>query len=204
MTNYLHKGDLPSEVEIRDSVAIDTETLGLNNQRDKLCLVQLSTGDGNAHIIQLDRSNYSAPNLVRIFEEEKILKIFHFARFDVSVIKRYLGCNTNSVYCTKISSKLVRTYTDSHGLKDLCSELLGKKISKTQQSSDWGAAELSKEQISYAAYDVLYLHALKEKLDIMLEREGRKNLAQNCFNFIQTRSDLDLAGWPEIDIFAHK
>ena len=204
MTNYFHKGDLPFEVCIKDSVAVDSETLGLNNFRDKLCVIQLSTGDGNAHIIQLDRSNYEAPNLVRIFEDSSILKIFHFARFDVSVIKLYLGCNTNSIYCTKIASKLVRTYTDAHGLKDLCGELLGKKISKHQQSSDWGADQLTKEQISYAAYDVLYLHALKEKLDIMLEREGRKDLAQNCWNFIQTRSDLDLAGWSETDIFAHK
>jgi ribonuclease D len=204
MTNYLHKGDLPADVKFGASVAVDSETMGLNNLRDKLCVVQLSSGDGNAHVVQLDRSTYNAPNLKKLFEDKNVLKIFHFARFDVAVIRHYLGVPTNSIYCTKIASKLVRTYTDSHGLKDLCRELLGEKISKEQQSSDWGAAELSKEQVSYAAGDVLYLHELMEKLNIMLVREGRMELAQKCFDFLQTRADLDLAGWAEVDIFAHK
>ena len=203
MTNYLHKGDLPSDIKFTGSVAVDTETLGLNNLRDKLCVVQLSSGDGNAHVVQMDRSTYDAPNLKALFADSSVTKIFHFARFDVAVIKHYLGVPTNSVYCTKIASKLVRTYTDSHGLKDLCSELLGKKISKHQQSSDWGADELTKDQISYAASDVLFLHGLRDKLNIMLEREGRKEVAQKCFDFIQTRSELDLMGWDEQDIFAH-
>ncbi|MCE3232298.1 MAG: rnd [Rickettsiaceae bacterium] len=204
MANYLHKGDLPADVKFKDSVAVDSETMGLNNLRDKLCVVQLSGGDGKAHVVQLDRSNYDAPNLKKLFQDEKVTKIFHFARFDVAVIRHYLGVPTNSIYCTKIASKLVRTYTDAHGLKDLCQELLDKKISKQQQSSDWGAETLTKEQISYAASDVLHLHEIKEKLDMMLEREGRIQLAQKCFGFIQTRSDLDLAGWAEVDIFAHK
>jgi ribonuclease D len=204
MANYLHKGDLPADVKFKDSVAVDSETMGLNNLRDKLCVVQLSGGDGKAHVVQLDRSNYDAPNLKKLFQDEKVTKIFHFARFDVAVIRHYLGVPTNSIYCTKIASKLVRTYTDAHGLKDLCQELLDKKISKQQQSSDWGAETLTKEQISYAASDVLHLHEIKEKLDMMLEREGRTQLAQKCFGFIKTRSDLDLAGWAEVDIFAHK
>lgn len=203
MTNHLHKGDLPSNIKFSGSVAVDTETLGLNNLRDKLCVVQLCGGDKNAHLVQLDRDSYDAPNLKKLFEDKSITKIFHFARFDVAVIKHYLGVNTNSVYCTKIVSKLVRTYTDSHGLKDLCAELLGKKISKQQQSSDWGAEDLSKEQIQYAAADVLFLHDIKERLDLMLEREGRTELAQKCFDFIQTRAELDLAGWADIDIFSH-
>jgi ribonuclease D len=204
MTNYLHKGDLPADVKFSGSVAVDSETLGLNNLRDKLCLVQLSAGDGNAHLVQLDRSTYNAPNLKKLFEDSSITKIFHFARFDVAVIRHYLGVPTNSIYCTKIASKLVRTYTDGHGLKDLCLELLDVKISKQQQSSDWGAEDLSKDQLNYAASDVLFLHKLMEKLNVMLLREGRMELANNCFNFLQTRSDLDLAGWAETDIFAHK
>jgi ribonuclease D len=204
MTNYLHKGDLPSDVKFTGSVAVDSETLGLNNLRDKLCVVQLSAGDGKAHVVQLDRSTYDAPNLKKLFTDSNVTKIFHFARFDVAVIRHYLGVPTNSVYCTKIASKLVRTYTDAHGLKDLCLELLDKKISKQQQSSDWGAINLSKEQIAYAASDVLFLHELMDKLNVMLVREGRMELAQKCFDFIQTRSDLDLAGWAEVDIFAHK
>lgn len=204
MTNYLHKGDLPSDIKFTGSVAVDSETLGLNNLRDKLCVIQLSAGDGKAHVVQLDRSSYDAPNLKKLFTDASITKIFHFARFDVAVIRHYLGVPTNSVYCTKIASKLIRTYTDAHGLKDLCLELLDKKISKQQQSSDWGAETLTKDQIAYAASDVLFLHELMEKLNVMLVREGRMELAQKCFDFIQTRSDLDLAGWAEVDIFAHK
>jgi ribonuclease D len=203
MTNHLHKGDLPSDITFKDFVAVDTETLGLNNLRDKLCVVQLSSGDGNAHVVQMDRQTYDAPNLKKLFLDDKVTKIFHFARFDVAVIKHYLGVDTNSVYCTKIASKLVRTYTDSHGLKDLCSEILGKNLSKKQQSSDWGSDKLSKDQVAYAASDVLYLHDIRERLDQMLIREGRKQVADKCFNFIQTRAELDLMGWPEHDIFSH-
>jgi ribonuclease D len=204
MTNYVHKGDLPDDVVFNESVAVDTETLGLNNLRDRLCVVQISSGDGNAHLVQINKDSYDAPNLKKLFEDDSVVKIFHFARFDVAVIKHYLKANTNNVYCTKIASKLSRTYTDSHGLKDLCSELLDKKISKQQQSSDWAAEELSKEQVQYAASDVLYLHGLMEKLDFMLIREGRRDVAQKCFDFIQTRAELDLIGWAEQDIFAHK
>jgi len=203
MTNYLHKGDLPENVKFTGSVAIDTEAMGLNNQRDKLCLVQLSSGDGNAHLVQLDRKNYNAPNLKAMLADTNIEKIFHFARFDVAILRHYLGVWTKPIYCTKIASRLVRTYTDSHGLKDLCQELLNIKISKQQQSSDWGAEDLSQDQINYAASDVFYLHELKKALDIMLEREGRRELAQKCFDFLPTRAELDLSGWPEEDIFSH-
>lgn len=203
MTNYLHKGDLPDKVKFTSSVAIDTEAMGLNNQRDKLCLVQISSGDGNAHLVQLDRKNYNAPNLKALLADTKIEKIFHFARFDVAILHHYLGVWTTPIYCTKIASRLVRTYTDSHGLKDLCQELLNVKVSKQQQSSDWGADELSKDQIQYAASDVFYLHKLKETLDIMLVREGRRELAQKCFDFLPTRAELDLCGWQEEDIFSH-
>lgn len=204
MTNHVHKGDLPDNIKFSQSVAVDSETLGLNNLRDRLCVVQLSAGDGNAHLVQFEKDNYNAPNLKKLFEDESVVKIFHFARFDVAVIKHYLNANTNNIYCTKIASKLVRTYTDSHGLKDLCAELLGKTISKQQQSSDWAAKELSKEQIQYAASDVLFLHEIMEKLDFMLKREERRDIAQKCFDFILTRAELDLAGWAEQDIFAHK
>ncbi len=203
MTVHFHKGDLPDKVKFKGSVAIDTETMGLNNLRDKLCVVQLSGGDGDAHVVQLDRKTYDAPNLKKLMQDKNIIKIFHFARFDVAVMKQYLGVLTAPVYCTKIASKLVRTYTDAHGLKDLCQELLDRKISKQQQSSDWGAEALTKEQIQYAASDVLYLHELKEKLDVMLVREGRMELAQKCFDFLGARAELDLAGWAEHDIFAH-
>ena len=203
MSITIHKGDLPASVEFGNAVAVDTETLGLNPHRDKLCLVQLSSGDGSAHLVQLDRGSYIAPNLVRLMADPEILKIFHFARFDVAVLKAYLGVDTNPVFCTKIASKLCRTYTDRHGLKDLCRELLGKDLSKQQQSSDWGAAKLSDAQKAYAASDVLYLHSLKAQLDTMLEREGRTELAQSCFDFLPTRTHLDLAGWPDQDIFAH-
>lgn len=203
MTITLHKGDLPASVTFQGSVAIDTETLGLNPHRDPLCLVQLSGGDGNAHLVQLDRARYDCPNLRALLNDPSVLKIFHFARFDVAVMQQYLGVVTTPIYCTKIASKLVRTYTDRHGLKDLLKELTGTEISKQQQSSDWGAAELSEAQLSYAASDVLYLHQLKEKLDQMLLREGRMEYAKACFAFLPVRASLDLAGWGEEDIFAH-
>lgn len=203
MTSVVYRGDLPDNVTFSGSVAVDTETMGLNNHRDKLCVVQLSAGDGKAHIVQLDRSNYHAPNLKALMADTSITKIFHFARFDVAVMKHYLHVDVAPIYCTKIASKLVRTYTDCHGLKDLCQEMLDKKLSKQQQSSDWGAHELSKEQISYAAADVLYLHKIMEQLNEMLVREGRMQLAQKCFDFLPTRAALDLMGWNEHDIFSH-
>ena len=201
-TVELYKGDLPPGRFAAKSIAVDTETLGLNPHRDRLCLVQLSDGDGTAALVQVDREG-KAPELKRLLADESVLKIFHYARFDVAVLKHYLGVNTAPVYCTKIASKLARTYTDRHGLKDLCRELLGIELSKQQQSSDWGAAELSPDQRNYAASDVLYLHALKERLDGMLEREGREHLARACFSFLPTRAELDLKGWAEMDIFAH-
>ncbi|WP_306251562.1 ribonuclease D [Parvularcula sp. IMCC14364] len=203
MTIYLHKGDLPDDVKFEGSVAVDSETMGLNPHRDNLCVVQLSAGDGDAHLVQLDRKNYDAPNLKRLLQDEQILKIFHFARFDVAVFSAYLGVNTTPVYCTKIASKLCRTYTDKHGLKDVCRELGGIDLSKQQQSSDWGAENLTDAQKNYAAADVLYLHLIKEKLDAMLAREGRLDLASACFSFLPYRAQLDLDGWPEQDIFAH-
>ncbi len=203
MAITVHKGDLPASLDFGASVAVDSETLGLNTLRDKLCVVQLSSGDGNAHLVQLDRGTYDAPNLKALMADRDVLKIFHFARFDVAAFKHYLGVDTTPLYCTKIASKLCRTYTDRHGLKDLCRELLDIDMSKQQQSSDWGVADLSDAQKNYAASDVLHLHALKEKLDKMLEREGRTGLAASCFEFLPTRVELDLAGWAEEDIFAH-
>lgn len=204
MTITLHKGDIPKDLDFGKSVAIDTETMGLNPVRDRLCLVQLSAGDGNAHLVQFSpEDDYAAPNLKAMLENEDILKIFHFGRFDIAILNAYLDVAVTPVYCTKIASRLARTFTDRHGLKNICSELLGVEISKQQQSSDWGADSLSEDQKSYAASDVLYLHALKEKLDIMLEREDRAYLAQACFDFLPARAALDLEGWPEIDIFAH-
>lgn len=203
MAITLHKGDLPDGLDLGATVAVDTETLGLNPHRDKLCLVQLSSGNGDAHLVQIDRSTYHAPNLVRLLGSEAVLKLFHFARFDLAVLFQYLGVLPAPVYCTKVASKLTRTYTDRHGLKDLCRELLGVDLSKQQQSSDWGAASLSDAQLEYAASDVLYLHKLKARLDQMLEREGRTGLAQTCFSFLPARAALDLAGWAEEDIFAH-
>ncbi len=201
---HFHKGDLPNDLQFGDSVAVDSETLGLNPLRDKLCLVQISFGDDEAHLVQLDRATYDAPNLKRLLADDKILKIFHYARFDVAVVKHYLQIDCTPIYCTKIASKLVRTYTSYHGLKDLCRELIGVSLDKGQQSSDWGAEILSDSQQRYAASDVLYLHDLKSKLDIMLEREGRDKIAQDCFDFIATRVTLDLLGWGEHDIFSHK
>lgn len=199
----LHKGDLPDGLDLGPVVAIDTETLGLNPHRDRLCLAQLSSGDGVCHAVQFAAGEYAAPNLKRLLADPKVLKLFHFARFDVAMFQRYLGVTCAPVYCTKIASKLVRTYTDRHGLKDLVKELLAVDISKEQQSSDWGAAKLTDKQLSYAAGDVAYLHRLKEVLDEMLAREGRTALAQACFDFLPSRAELDLAGWAEVDIFAH-
>ncbi len=203
MSITVHHGDLPDNFTVGESVAIDTETLGLNPKRDRLCLVQLSTGDGTAHIVQFKRDGYNAPNLTKILTDEKITKIFHFARFDVAVMKEYLNIDCSPVYCTKIASRLCRTYTDRHGLKDLCRELLNVNLDKQQQSSNWGASDLSQDQKLYAANDVLYLHKLKEKLDDMLAENGRSNLAKECFDFLQTRGTLDLNGWADFDIFAH-
>ena len=203
MTVKLHRADLPADFEAGASIAIDTETLGLKPFRDKLCLVQISTGDGNAHLVQLDRSSYVAPRLKALLEDAKVKKIFHFARFDVAALKHHLSADTRNIYCTKIASRLVRTYTDRHGLKDLVKELLGIELDKQQQSSDWGAHVLSEQQKKYAATDVLYLHELKVRLDQMLEREGRMAIAQSCFDFLPTRAALDLMGWPEEDVFAH-
>ncbi len=199
----LHKGDLPAGLSFKGSVAIDTETAGLNPHRDRLCLVQLSAGDGSAHLIQPDPTTYDAPRLKALLTDPAVLKIFHFARFDLAVLEKYLGVTVAPVYCTKIVSKLVRTYTDRHGLKDITSELLGIELSKQQQSSDWAAPSLTQQQLAYAAADVLHLHALKAKLDTMLEREGRVAYANAAFEFLPTRAKLDLAGYGETDIFAH-
>ena len=204
MDIHLHHGDLPADVDFGTSVAIDSETMGLNLHRDRLCLVQMSSGDGTAHLVKFaPDDDYAAPNLKRLLARPDVLKLYHFARFDVAVLQRRLGVVAGPVYCTKIASKLVRTYTDRHGLKDLCRELLGVELSKQQQSSDWGAEELSKEQRQYAASDVLYLHDLKTRLDAMLARLGRTEMAAQCFDFLPTRVALDLAGWEETDIFAH-
>ncbi|MDE0538660.1 MAG: ribonuclease D [Rhodospirillales bacterium] len=203
MTVELYQGDLPVGLDLGETVAVDTETLGLNPQRDRLCLVQLSSGDGNAHLVQLSNGNYDAPNLKRLLEAETVTKLFHFGRFDIAMIKRYLGVVCRPVYCTKIASKLSRTYTDRHGLKDLCMELIDVDLSKQQQQSDWGAAELTPEQLEYAASDVLYLHRLKQSLDERLAREGRTALAEACFEFLPHRAELDLAGWEDQDIFSH-
>jgi ribonuclease D len=199
----LHKNDLPDGLDLGRTVAIDTETLGLNPQRDRLCLAQLSAGDNTCHAVQFDGTDYSAPNLKRLLADESVLKLFHFARFDIAVMKRYLGTMARPIYCTRTASKLVRTYTDRHGLKDLVREFLSIDLSKDQQSSDWGAAELTEKQLAYAANDVAFLHRLKDGLDIMLAREGRVTLAQACFEFLPWRAELDLAGWPDVDIFAH-
>lgn len=203
MTITLHKGDISSDISFKDAVAVDTETLGLNPNRDRLCLVQLSSGDGNAHLVQIAAGQSDAPNLVKILEDAKLIKIFHYARFDVAVLKKYLNTDVSPVYCTKIASKLVRTYTDRHGLKDLSRELLNVDLSKQQQSSNWGADDLSQAQMEYAASDVYHLHKLMDKLNQMLETTGRADLARKCFDFIPTRCELDLAGWENSDIFAH-
>ena len=203
MTVYFHEGDLPDGLDLGPEVAIDSETMGLRFRRDPLCVVQLSSGDGNAHVVRLNRPAYDCPNLKRVLTDPKVLKIFHFGRFDIAMFHLHLGVVTAPVYCTKIASKLARTYTDRHGLKDVTKELIGVDMSKAQQSSDWGAATLSPEQQAYAASDVLHLHALRTKLDAMLVREGRDGLARACFEFLPHRAVLDVRGWEEVDIFAH-
>ena len=202
----LHQNDLPDGIDLGDVIAVDTETMGLNSLRDRLCLVQLSAGDGVAHLVQFPANAgdaYDAPNLKALLADRNRLKLYHFARFDLAAISQYLGVDASPVYCTRTASRLVRTYTDRHGLKDLCRELLGVEISKQQQSSDWGAEELTPEQQAYAASDVLHLHGIKEILDQRLAREGRAELAQACFDFLPHRARLDLAGWDEVDIFHH-
>lgn len=203
MATHLHHGDLPDGLDLGPVVAVDSETMGLRYRRDPLCVVQLSSGDGDAHVVQLNRPAYDCPNLKRLLTDPSVLKLFHYARFDVAMFQLYLEVQTWPIYCTKIASKLARTYTDRHGLKDVVRELAGVELSKAQQSSDWGAAGLSKDQLSYAASDVLYLHRVRERLDDMLAREGRMDLARACFDFLPTRAALDLAGWEEMDIFAH-
>ncbi|MEM7440170.1 MAG: ribonuclease H-like domain-containing protein [Pseudomonadota bacterium] len=203
MANYLHKSDLPDDLDLGPIVAIDSETMGLIPHRDRLCLVQMSAGDGDAHLVQISQDQTEAPNLCRMLANPDQLKLFHFGRFDIAVLENRFGVRTTPVYCTKIASKLVRTYTDRHGLKNLCQELIGVDISKQQQSSDWGTSDLSAEQVAYAASDVLYLHQIKEVLDRRLAREGRTEVAQAAFDFLPMRAKLDLLGWPETDIFAH-
>ncbi len=203
MTNYLYQNDLPDDLDLGSVVAIDCETMGLNPHRDRLCVVQLSGGDGNAHLVQVAKGQSQAPNLCALLENPDVLKLFHFGRFDIAAMYHAFGALTAPVYCTKIASRLVRTYTDRHGLAKLLQELLAIDISKQQQSSDWGAAQLTEAQIDYAASDVLYLHQLRAKLDQRLAREGRTEIAQACFDFLPTRAKLDLAGWPDTDIFAH-
>ena len=203
VTNHLYQKDLPDGLDLGPVVAIDCETMGLNPHRDRLCVIQMSGGDGNAHIVQVAKGQTEAPNLCRMLEDPQVLKLFHFGRFDIAAMFNAFGALAAPVYCTKIASRLVRTYTDRHGLKNLTQELIGVDISKQQQMSDWGAPELTEAQLDYAASDVLYLHRLREKLDERLAREGRTEIAQACFDFLPTRAKLDLAGWPEIDIFAH-
>ncbi|WP_337185072.1 ribonuclease D [Phenylobacterium sp.] len=204
MTIHVHEGDLPAEALAgATAVAVDSETMGLRLGRDPLCVVQLSAGDGDAHVVRLDRATYDAPNLKRLLTDPAVTKIFHFGRFDIAMFRLHLGVVTAPVYCTKIASKLARTYTDRHGLKDVTRELIGVDISKAQQSSDWGADKLSDDQVAYAASDVLHLHALRERLDAMLAREGRDHLARACFEFLPHRALLDVAGWEDADIFAH-
>ena len=199
----LHKGDLPHDLDLGPLIAVDTEAMGLNYHRDQLCVVQLSSGDGAAHVVQLDRKTYDCPNLKALLADPAIEKIFHFARFDVAMFRHWLSVTCAPIFCTKIASKLARTYTDRHGLKDVSRELVGIDMSKAQQSSDWGADTLSDAQLAYAASDVLHLHAIREKLSAMLAREGRTDLARACFEFLPTRAALDLAGWDGVDIFAH-
>ena len=203
MTNHLHRGDLPEGVDFGDAVAIDTETMGLNPLRDRLCLVQLSAGDGDAHLVQLEAGEYAAPRLRALLLNEDVTKIFQYARFDIAMLRYHLGVLTTPVWCTKIASKLARTYTDRHGLRELCKDMLGVDISKQQQSSDWGAAELTPQQLEYASNDVLHLHRLRDALEQILVRERRTHLAAAAFAFLPIRAELDLAGWQDMDIFAH-
>lgn len=203
VTNHLHKGDLPDDLDLGAIVAIDCETMGLNPHRDRLCLVQLSAGDGDAHLVQIAKGQTEAPNLSKLLTDPAVLKLFHYGRFDIAAMFHAFGALAAPVYCTKIASRMTRTYTDRHGLKNLTQELIGVDISKQQQSSDWGAEKLTKAQMDYAASDVLYLHRLREVLNERLEREGRTDLAQACFDFLPNRALLDLQGWPDTDIFAH-
>ncbi len=204
MTIYLYQNDIPATLDFGTSVAIDTETMGLIPARDRLCLVQLSSGDGHAHLVQFTKdTDYAAPNLRKLLQDKKVMKLFHFARFDVAILKAYLDVDCTPVYCTKIASRLCRTFTDRHSLKELCRELAGVELNKQQQSSDWGAAVLSEDQKAYAANDVLYLHRIQKKLDEMLVRENRDTLAKACFEFLPHRAALDLLGWAEQDIFSH-
>lgn len=203
MAIEIHEGDLPAGLDFGGAAAIDTETMGLNPGRDRLCVVQLSAGDGNAHLVRFHNGTYDAPNLIQLLEDPAVTKIFHFARFDIAVLERYLGVRAAPVYCTKIASRIARTYTDRHSLKDLAAELIGVELSKAQQSSDWGAETLTEAQCRYAAADVLHLHAIRNALDGMLDREGRSDLARRCFDFVGHRAALDLGGWGEVDIFAH-
>jgi ribonuclease D len=202
MTTYLHHHDLPKDIEFTSAIAVDTEAMGLNIIRDRLCLIQISQGDGNVHIVKFD-GNFNAPNLVKILTNDHILKIFHFARFDMAILFHYLNINFSNIYCTKIASRLARTYTESHGLKNLCEELLGIEISKKQQSSDWGNKNLSDKQLDYASSDVLYLHQIRDKLNEIIIREHRQELLKDCLKFLPTRVKLDLAGFSNIDIFSH-
>jgi ribonuclease D len=203
MANFLYKGDLPDGLDLGPVVAIDCETMGLVPGRDRLCLVQMSGGDGNCHLVQVAKGQTEAPNLCRILADPNVLKLFHFGRFDIAALDQAFGVLARPVYCTKIAAKMVRTFTDRHGLKVLLQDILGVDISKQQQQSDWGAEELTPAQLDYAASDVLYLHRLREALDRLLDREGRRELAQACFDFLPARARLDLRGWPEVDIFAH-
>lgn len=203
MAIEVHQGDLPADLDFGASIAVDTETMGLNPARDRLCVLQISEGDGNSHLVQFGPDEFTAPNLLSLLTDPGITKIFHFARFDIAAIRQHLNVLCAPVYCTKIASRLARTYTDRHGLKDLCRELLKVDLNKQQQSSDWGAETLSKEQLQYAAADVLYLHDLKRVLDAILEREGRMHFAKACFAFLPVRAELDLAGWSGEDLFAH-
>ncbi len=203
MTHHVYKNDLPDGLDLGKMVAIDCETMGLHPHRDRLCVVQLSSGDGTAHLVQIEKGQTEAPNLCALLEDETVLKLFHFGRFDIAAMLNTFGATAHPVYCTKIASRLVRTYTDRHGLAKLLQELLGIDISKQQQSSDWGAEQLTEAQIDYAASDVLYLHQLRDALNAMLEREGRMEIAQACFDFLPMRAKLDLIGWPDTDIFAH-
>lgn len=200
---FLHSGDLPADVVLEGDLAIDTEAMGLNNHRDRLCLVQISNGDGNAHLVQFARGVYNAPNLLKLLSNPDTMKIFHFARFDLAIMEQYLGIRLQRVFCTKLAAKLCRTFTDRNGYKDLCRDLLGVEISKQQQTSDWGADTLNADQLNYAASDVLHLHRLRDALVVLLAREERLELAQECFRFLPARAALDIAGWPETDIFAH-
>jgi ribonuclease D len=203
MTVFYHINDLPADVTLGPVVAIDSETMGLKLHRDRLCVIQLSGGDGNAHVVHFPEPKWDAPNLARLFSDPDVVKLFHFARFDLAMIRRHLGVRCAPVFCTKVASKLTRTNTESHSLKSLCKEFLDIDLSKQQQSSDWGAKSLSPDQLSYAASDVLYLHQLKDRFEVLLDREGRRALAEACFAFLPDRAELDLAGWEEEDIFAH-